>query len=128
MILQILSRTPPWVFVLFAFLIVLGVVQLQTREIGRKRVVMLPAAFVALSLWGGWSAFGADGLAYAGWAAGIGAALLLNQVAKLPRKVTYSAQTRRFRIEGSWTPLALMMTIFFTRYAIAVMLAMQPGL
>jgi len=128
MILQILRHTPLWVFALFAGLVFLGVRQSRPSELGRTRVVLLPALFLTLSLLGIWSAFGPEALAFAGWLAGLGAALLLNRWAGLPRKVSYAADTQRFRVEGSWIPLAMMMAIFFTRYAIAVAVAMQPSL
>jgi hypothetical protein len=128
MILQILQRTPPWVFVLFAALLVLGVLQSRPRELGATRVAVLPAIFLAWSLFGVWSAFGLEPLAFGGWLCGIGAALLINRLARLPRNVSYSADTNRFRVEGSWIPLAMMMAIFFTRYVIAVATAMQPAL
>ena len=54
--------------------------------------------------------------------------VLLNSFAKWPRKISYAADTRSFLVEGSWMPLAVMMIIFFTRYAVDVALAMQPGL
>ena len=128
MFLQILQRTPPWVFGLFALLVVLGVMQRRTRELGRTRVAVLPAIFLPLSLFGIGNAFGAEPLAFGGWFAGIGAALLLNRWARLPRNVAYAAATGRFRVEGSWIPLGLMMAIFFARYAIAVAIALQPAL
>ncbi len=128
MILQILQRTPPWVYALFVALLALGVAQRRTRELGRSRVALMPAIFLPLSLWGIWGAFGASGFAYGGWIAGVGAAVLLNHYARLPRQVSYSAATQRFRVEGSWIPLTMMMAIFFTRYAIAVATAMQPAL
>jgi len=127
-ILQILQRTPPWVFVLFGVLLILGVLQVRPRELGRTRVALMPSIFLPLSMWGIWSAFGPSTLAYGGWLAGIGAALLINRHARLPRQVSYSDHTRQFRVEGSWIPLAMMMAIFFTRYAIAVATAMQPEL
>jgi len=128
MLLEILQRTPAWVFVLFVILVALGVQQSRPRELGRTRVAVLPAIFLPLSLWGVWNAFGPRSVAFACWLAGIGAALLLNRYARLPRRVSYSGETNRFRVEGSWIPLAMMMGIFFTRYAIAVATAMQPGL
>ncbi|MGH8765108.1 MAG: DUF6622 family protein [Burkholderiales bacterium] len=128
MILQILQRTPPWVFVLFVALLVLGALQYRPRELGRPRVALMPAIFLPLSMWVIWNAFGPSAFAYGGWLAGIGAALLLNHYTRLPRQVSYSADTRRFRVEGSWIPLSMMMAIFFTRYAIAVATAMQPEL
>jgi hypothetical protein len=128
MILQIFERTPPWVFVLFAVLVVLGALQRRTRELGWFRVAILPAAFLLLSLWGVWNAFGPAPLAFACWLAAVCASVLLNRYARLPRQVSYSSRTRQFRVAGSWLPLAMMMAIFFTRYAIAVATAMQPGL
>jgi len=128
MILQILQRTPLWVFGLFIALVVLGVQQSRPREIGRARIALLPAIFLPLSLWGVWNAFGPETLTFACWLVGVGAAQLINQYARLPRNVTYAAKTRRFRVDGSWTPLAMMMAIFFMRYAIAVATAMHPSL
>lgn len=128
MILQILERTPPWVFVLFAVLVVLGATQRRTRELGRPRVALLPAIFLPLSLVAVGAAFGAEPLAYAGWLCGVGAVVLANRRMGWPREVSYAPATRLFRVQGSWSPLALMMAIFFTRYAVAVATAMQPAL
>jgi hypothetical protein len=128
MILQILQRTPPWVFVLFAVLLILGALQSRPRELGRARVALMPAIFLPLSLWGVWNAFGPEALAFGTWLAGVGTAVLINRYARAPRQVAYAPQTRRFHVAGSWTPLAMMMAIFFTRYAIAVATAIQPAL
>ncbi|MFY9316776.1 MAG: DUF6622 family protein [Burkholderiales bacterium] len=128
MFLQILERTPPWVFGLFAVLVVLGLMQRRTRELGRLRVSLLPAVFLPLSLFAVGSAFGAAPLAYMGWLAGVAAAVLANRRARWPRQVAYVADTVMFRVAGSWVPLALMMAIFFTRYAVAVTTAIQPAL
>ena len=127
MIVQILSRTPPWVFGLFVLLVALGVQQSRPRDIGRTRVALLPAIFLPLSLWGVWNAFGAETLAFAGWLAGVGAAVLIHRAARTPREVPYDPQARRFHVAGSWVPLGLMMVIFFLRYAIAVAIAIQPA-
>ncbi len=128
MILQILQRTPPWVFVLFAVLLVLGAMQRRPRDIGWARVALMPGIFLPLSLWGIWSAFGPEVFAFAAWLAGVGAAVSINRYARSPRQVSYAPETRLFHVPGSWTPLAMMMAIFFARYAIAVAMAMQPAL
>jgi hypothetical protein len=128
MILQILQRTPPWVFGLFLALLVLGAMQSRPRDIGRARVVLMPAIFLPLSLWGIWSAFGPEVFAFAAWLAGVGGAVSINRYARAPRQVSYAPETRLFHVAGSWTPLAMMMAIFFARYAIAVAMAMQPSL
>ena len=128
MLLEILKRTPPWVFVLFAALVFFGVMQSRTRQITLARVTILPVVLIGLSLSGLWGTFGANGLAIAIWLAAVAAAVLLNSLVKWPRKIAYTAATRSFLVEGSWIPLAVMMTIFFARYAITFMLAIQPAL
>jgi hypothetical protein len=86
---------------------------------------------IGLSLSGLWGTFGANGIgafAIIAWLAAVAAAVLINRYAKWPRKVVYTAATRTFLVEGSWLPLAVIMIIFFTRYAVTVTLAMNPGL
>jgi hypothetical protein len=128
MLLEILKRTPPWVFFLFAALVFFGAMQSRTRRISLARVTILPVVLLGLALSGLWGSFGANGFALASWLTAVAAAVLLNRLAKWPRKVAYTAATRSFLVEGSWAPLAVMMAIFFTRYAVTVTLAMHPGL
>jgi hypothetical protein len=128
MILQILQRTPPWVFALFLALLFLGAMQVRPRDISRARVALMPAIFLPLSLWGIWAAFGPEAVAFAAWLAGVGAAVLFNHYGRLPRQVSYTPETGLFHVPGSWVPLAMMMAIFFARYAISVAMAMQPEL
>lgn len=128
MLLQILQRTPPWVFALFALLVVFGFLQSRTRRISLARVTILPLVLIGLSLSGLWGTFGGNAFAIAAWVAAVLAALLLNRAARWPRKVSYEPGTRSFLVEGSWAPLAVMMIIFFTRYVVTVTLAMHPEL
>lgn len=128
MLLEILKHTPPWVFVLFAALVYLGAMQRRTRQLSLARVAIMPVVLFGLALSGLWGAFGADGLVVASWLAAVVIAVLLNRFAKWPRKISYTAATRSFLVEGSWTPLAAMMIIFFARYAVSVLLAIHPEL
>lgn len=128
MLLEILKRTPPWVFVLFAALVLFGAMQRRTRQISLARVAILPVVLLGLALSGLLGTFGPNPFAIGSWLTAIAAAVLLNQFAKWPRRVAYTAATRSFLVEGSWMPLAVMMVIFFTRYAVTVTLAMHPEL
>ena len=128
MLLQILQRTPPWVFALFVVLIVFGLLQTRSRRTGWARVALLPLILVGLSLSGMWAAFGPEPLAFTCWLAAIALAVLVNRFARWPRQVSYAADTQRFHVEGSWLPLGVMMIIFFTRYAVTVALVMNPAL
>lgn len=127
-IVEILKNTPSWVFVLFFVLLYLGYGYSKTRAVPVGRLFALPLAMVGLSLYGVWSAFGANLAGFAAWTGGIVLALLLNLVIKLPKGVDYAPAEKEYIIPGSWFPLSLMMAIFFTKYAVAVALARHPSL
>ena len=128
MIIEILRRTPAWVFPLFLLLIYLGFTQSRTRAVGTARLAILPVLMPALSLFGVLSVFGANLVALACWLAGLFAAAILVRAIGIPKGVAYSPESRAFTVPGSWWPLALIMGIFFARYTVAVALAMNPSL
>ena len=65
MIVQILQRTPIWVWPLFAALLYLGYVQSKTRSVSKQRLFALPLALVGLSLYSLFTTFGATRLGFA---------------------------------------------------------------
>ena len=125
---QILQRTPLWVFALFFGLLALGYLQSKPRELSAPRLALLPLAFGALSLAQVWVNFSAQPVAFLAWGGGTAAALLANRALKQPAGARWTAQNGSFHVPGSWTPLALMMAIFFGRYALGVSLTMAPAL
>jgi hypothetical protein len=128
MLLQILASTPRWVFGLFVVLLALGIRQLGTYRASLVRIAILPVAMKTLAVYGVVSAFGDSPAALVAWiaAAVIAAAIVLRR--PLPETTRYDAATRTVEVTGSIVPLALMMGIFFTKYAVAVVLAMHPQL
>jgi len=125
---QILRGTPLWVYPLFLGLVVLGYLQSKPRHIAPAMLAVLPVALGAFSLSRVLAAFGPAPAVLAAWAAGTAAALLLNRGLRQPAGARWSAATGRFLVPGSWVPLALMMAMFFARYALAVSQAMTPAL
>jgi len=125
MLLQILSHTPIWVFALFAALLWLGLSQLVTRRLGLSRITLLAAGMAAFSLYGTVSAFAAVPTALIAWLAGAAAVFLIVVNRPVPAGTGYDAASRRFTVPGSIVPLALMMGIFFTKYAVGVALGMH---
>jgi hypothetical protein len=128
MILEILRRTPIWVWPLFLLLLYLGYAQTRTREVGKARLAVLPVLMPCLSIFGMLSVFGANAVALGCWLAALLATVTLMRAVGAPRGVTPSPDAGSFIVPGSWWPLALIMAIFFTRYAVAVALAMNPTL
>jgi len=126
--MQILTQTPVWVYPLFFGLIVLGYLQSKPREVAPARLAFLPLALGAFSLSRLVGTFGLEPLALGAWVAGTAAAVSINRALKQPAGARWSAASGRFHVPGSWVPLALMMAMFFARYALAVGQAMQPAL
>ena len=128
MLMQILLHTPRWVFALFLVLLVAGLSQLAGRSIGWRRVAVLPLVFITLSLLGVVSAFAQQPLALLAWLAALGSTAVVVAARPLPDGSSFDPASRRFHVPGSAVPLALMMGIFFTKYAVGVSLSVTPAL
>jgi hypothetical protein len=125
LILQILYHTPIWVFVLFFVLLVFGLMQTRTRTVRRIPAFLLPAGMIALSLAGINSSFGLRPLALASWAIALAIAAVIGYALFRDKRVEYDATEKKFFVPGSWVPLAVIMAIFFAKYAYAVMHALS---
>ena len=128
MLYEILVHTPRWVWAILLVLLWLGLVQTMPRKAKLRRVILLPLAMTGLSLYGTLSSFGTVPASWVMWA---GAALMTFAwvaSSSLPAGVRFDAARQTFSLPGSWVPLALMMAIFLTKYAVGVMLAMHPAL
>lgn len=126
--MQILTHTPTWVFGLFIALLAYGLSQRLARTASLKRTTLLPLAMLGFSGWGVLSAFGASAPDVLSWlVAGVLAAFVVSRI-PLHDQTRYDPARRSFYLPGSYVPLALMMGIFMTKYAVGVSLAMQPGL
>lgn len=128
MMMQILSGTPKWVFVLFIALLWLGLKQMLPRHVGLNRATLLPLAMTGLSLYGVASAFGDQPVALLAWLAGTAIALTAALQLQSSDGIQYDATNRRFLLPGSVVPLALFMGIFLTKYAVGVSIGMRSGL
>lgn len=124
-LIEILNHTPSWVFVLFFVLIALGYSQSKDRAIRRGMVSILPIAMIALSFYGVLSAFGMVPVGLTLWVLGVVVSVGFGVKIAAPRGVTFSTETQSFFVPGSWLPLGCMMAIFFTKYAVGVILAKQ---
>ena len=119
--LQILSHTPPWVFVLFAGLLAFGFMQTRNRSVNRFMAYFLPFGMIALSLTGVQSSFGFRLVPVSLWAAGLAVITFIGYTFFRDTRVVFDPNRNTFYIPGSWTPLVVIMAIFFTKYAVAVM-------
>lgn len=127
MIQQIISHTPVYVWALLAFLVYRGVLATRDRDVAFRKLFIIPAVMVVLSM----AAINGHGPLGAGvwgvWLTGLLAGAALTWLAgDEPVVVDRGAGTVLQR--GSWIPLTMMLTVFVTKYAVAVMSAMHPEL
>lgn len=124
-ITQILMYTPRWVFGLLAGLIVLGLMQVRTRQVPIQAVFIAPVSMMMMSLIGTFMDLGFTWVTISCWL--LGAASVTLSLIKLSNgsTVSYDHTVRKLRLQGSWIPLFVIMIIFCTRYALGMSIGMN---
>jgi len=125
-IIEVLKHTPAYVWVIVAALIGFGTFQMRDQLIGRARVLLLPVALGAYSLWGAASAFGTKWDVLVAWALGMGFMLWAARWVQWPRKVEFLPERNAFAVSGSFVPLIAMLAVFAVRYVATVTLILNP--
>jgi uncharacterized membrane protein YfcA len=101
-------------------LVYFGYLQTKTRLVSWPRLSLLPTGMLCLSFLGVRTSFGADPTAFVSWLTALFIVVSVALFWPQSRDVSYSSESGLFNVPGSWVPLALMMCIFFTKYAVAV--------
>lgn len=123
--LEIIQHTPIWVFILFFFLLYFGYQQSKDRNVSFKKAIILPIAMLFLSFYGVIAAFGFEFNNILFWGIGFILGVFLNILLKLPRNSEYIKVEKVFVVKGSFIPMFLIMSIFFTKYFVGVVSAKQ---
>ncbi|MGZ5182773.1 MAG: DUF6622 family protein [Ramlibacter sp.] len=125
MLQQILIHTPLYVWGLLAVLVWRGVAALREREMAVRSLFVLPAIMLAMGLGDVVTKFGSNAAALLAWvAAAAGTALLVWKFGA--DRTLPGAAPGSVRLRGSRAPLAMMLALFFTKYAVSVLLAILP--
>ena len=124
MLMVILQHTTAWVYVLFVALLGLGWMQSRDRVVPYFRAFVLPCMMVLFSMYGVASAFGM-GIGVIAWSIGMMIVMALGIRIKTFYNAIYIEERNAFAIKGSWLWLALMMVIFWLKFAVGVVLAKE---
>ena len=126
--IEILLGAPLWAWLVLAGLIVLGGLQTMPRRMPLAAILILPVVMTALSLYSVGVSFADHVASFGAWGTGAVTALMLNGLMlRSPGGVRYDADARRFELPGSFAPLALMLVIFATRFAIIATVQVNPA-
>ncbi|MFJ1469628.1 DUF6622 family protein [Massilia orientalis] len=127
MLIQILTHTPLYVWAILAFLVYRGMAAMRDRDMEVRKLVMIPAVMLVLSLQDISAKFGLGGWALAAWAVAAAGVALAAGLAGSER-IAASAVPGHVRVRGSRLPLVMMMAVFFTKYAASVAVSVAPQL
>ena len=128
---QILQHIPVWVFGLLLGLIALGLMQARTRFVRAQRMLGINIALTLFTLVGviqQWLNTPWLALALLTWAA---ASLLVTWAlgqGAAPAGASYDPETQRYKVPGSWLPLALFMATFACKFVVGFLNATAPEL
>jgi hypothetical protein len=127
MLIEIVTRTPLWVWGLFAALLALGLYQRRTRQVRPGQLLILPVVLLVLGVSSLAAAFTAQPVLAAVWLAALGTAVMLGLRLPPAPGTHWDAPSGRLQLPGSWLPMVLILIIFTLRYTAAVSLAMHPA-
>lgn len=126
MLLQILTHTPVFVWFLLAGLIALGWRQSRDRLVTPLQVLALPALMLGLGAWSLAPGLAALPVLAAVWLGALALGTAGGAGAPQQPGTAWLAPSGRFRLPGSWVPMAFILTIFLLRYSSNVAFALHP--
>jgi hypothetical protein len=124
---QIVVNTPVWVWPLMMLVLWLGWRGLKPRVMPPARLAILPLVGLATSL-AGIAQSVQPGLALAGWAVALLAALPLGWAIGARRAVRLRPEDGRLEVAGGWFALGFGISIFVVRYTLGVLSGVMPHL
>ncbi|AWH51834.1 DUF1453 domain-containing protein [Stenotrophomonas sp. ESTM1D_MKCIP4_1] len=128
MMMQILSHTPIWVWVLLAFLITRGIAAMKPGETSLVRLSIVPVLFIAWGAWSISSRYGASLQAWGEWLAGIAAGTAIGWLLLRRATLTLNPATGKLRRSADYSLLPLLLVTFVLKYAFEVAFAVSPAL
>lgn len=124
-LVKVITGAPVWVWFLLVFLCLLGAARLRDSRVSPLRL-LLPSVIFLLLACGKLIATHGDPAALAG--AFLGALIGAAAVAVVkPERQTELLPDGRILISGEWHSLALILLLFWTNYAYAVMAVIAPA-
>ncbi|HEX8788750.1 MAG TPA: DUF6622 family protein [Telluria sp.] len=125
--MQMLTHTPVFVWAILAFLIFRGVLAARDRQVTVRRLFIIPAVMLAMTLQDLALRWGLAGATLLAWSAGVLASALA-MLAFTRTNVVAGMAPGSILLRGSWAPLAVMLAVFAAKYAAIVSLVLHPQL
>lgn len=128
MFIEILQNTPLYVYWMFISLLAVGFLQRKTRILSVKRALGVPILLSFLSILGFYFDFSFSLLSLTFFLIAFALLFLISLKYQKSSHIQFSKQKQIFTIEGSFIPLLMMMLVFFTKYLVGVLSALESEL
>lgn len=125
---QIVTGAPWWVYVLFVYLLIIGIKSIKPRTVAIKKIVLIPFLFFAWSVYNLYAAaiLGFPSL-IAVWAVAIGLGTLLGIWEVRSWKIGVDRKKATITIPGNYSSLLLMILIFLLKFFWGTYYAIHPS-
>lgn len=127
-ILQMLTGTPWWVYLLLAYLIIIGVKASKTRIVPLKKLLIVPVLFILLSIHTLLTSFEITAFSLASWLVATLIGISLGWFFIYRLNLAVDKPHLLIQTPGTWSTLLIIIIIFMTKYYFAYELAIAPQL
>lgn len=126
--LEIMDKIPVFVWPLFAILLLGGLKARKTSMVPLFVLLLIPSIFFGWSLFSFFGKYGADPLAIFLWLLCLGAGFFIGFSHTQRLNLRFEHKKKQVEMPGSWIPLMLSMSIFFSKFSLGMMRSMLPHL
>ncbi len=125
---QTLTHTPWWVYLLFVYLILLGIKASKTRMVSLRKLFVIPLFFTFISIHTLFTSFSINAFSLSVLVGSILVGTLAGWAQIIRYQLKIDKQHGVIQIPGSWVTLALILVIFASKYYFGYELATDPQL
>ena len=123
---QILTHTPLWVYLLFVYLVFIGVKCSKTRITPMGKLFVIPIIFMILAIETLVAQVGVSAFSVSVWIVAILFGSLLGWYQIFRLAIEADKQNKLIKTPGTWSTLIIIMIIFFSKYYFGYETAANP--
>lgn len=121
-------QTPWWVYVLFFYLVTVGIKALKTNVVSIKKLLILPILFSAMSVHTVVTSFQLEFTVVSAWIGSIVIGIWIGWMLVRKQTLTVDKKHLLLKLPGTWVTLIIIMIIFVSKYYFGYALSVDPQL
>lgn len=125
-ILDIITNTPIWVWVILGYLLVVGIMATRPTTVSLLKLGIMPSIFICWSFYSLYLKCTACWQLFILWVVVFTVGVMIGQHLMRRIPIIFDLNRRLFHIPGSWFPLLLSCSFFAVKYAMGATYAMMP--